>query len=156
MKKEVSLIEIISNGKPLEIKRATSVKMSLRGDLEKDIASLLEVSVQFVRKWKGLYLTKGASSLLLQYKGSEGYLSVEEKLEVVEYIKKYEHIELEQLIKHIWNTYGVEYNSKKSYYDLLHEGGKSWGGSNTPKKKKNQWNTKEKVDEYSANFKKNS
>jgi hypothetical protein len=36
---------------------------------------------------------------------------------VVEYVKKHEHI---------WETYGVEYNSKKSYYDLLHEGGKSW------------------------------
>jgi transposase len=35
-------------------------------------------------------------------------------------------LELEQLIKYVWETYGVEYNSKKSYYDLLHEGGKSW------------------------------
>lgn len=46
MKKEMSLIEVMNNGKPLEIKRATSVKMSLRGDLEKEIASLLEVSVK--------------------------------------------------------------------------------------------------------------
>jgi transposase len=51
MEKEMSLIEIMNNGKPLEIKRATSVKMSLRGDLEKEIANFLEVSVQFVRKW---------------------------------------------------------------------------------------------------------
>jgi transposase len=55
------------------------------------------------------------------------------------------------LIKHVLETYGVEYNSKKSYYDLLHEGGKSW-------KKTQQWNTKysqEKVDECMANIKKN-
>lgn len=144
MKKEMSLIEVMNNGKPLEIKRATSVKMSLEGYLEKEIASLLEVSVQFVRKWKGIYLAKGASNLLLQYKGSEGYLSVEERVEVIKYIKAYEHIEIEQLIKYIWDTYRVNYNSKKSYYDLLHEGGKSWGWSNTPKKKKktSQWNTK--------------
>lgn len=150
MEKEISLIEIMNKGKPLEIKRATSVKMSLRGDLEKEIASFLEVSVQFVRKWKGIYFAEGASGLLLKYKGSEGYLSEKEKLEVIDYIKEHEHIELEQLIKHVWETYGVEYNSKKSYYDLLHEGGKSW-------KKTQQWNTKysqEKVDECMANIKK--
>jgi len=45
------LIEVTNNGKPLEIKRAILVKMFLRGDLEKDIASLLEVSVQFVRNY---------------------------------------------------------------------------------------------------------
>ncbi len=142
MEKKMSLKQVMDTGKPLEIKRATSVKMSLRGDLEKEIASLLEVSVQFVRKWKGIYLAEGASGLLLKYKGSEGYLSVEEKLEVINYIREHERIELEQLIKYIWDTYGVEYNSKKSYYDLLHEGGKSWGWSNTPKKKTSQWNTK--------------
>jgi putative transposase len=122
----MSLTEVMNNGKALKIKRATSVKMSLRGYLEKDIANLLEVSVQFVRKWKGIYLAEGAKEILLKYKGSEAYLSEDEKFEVVEYIKKHEHIELEQLIKHILETYGVEYNSKKSYYDLLHEGGKSW------------------------------
>ena len=58
-------------------------------------------------------------------------MSEEEKLEVVEYIRKPEHLELEQLIKPILETYGVDYNSKKSYDDLLHEGGKSWGWSNT-------------------------
>jgi putative transposase len=143
MEKEMSLIEVINSGKPLEIKRAMSVKMSLKGYLEKDIANLLEVSVQFVRKWKGIYLAEGASGLLLKYKGSEGYLSIEEKSEVIAYITKHEHIELEQLIKYVWEAYGVEYNSKKSYYDLLHEGGKSWGGSNTSKKKPSQWNTKD-------------
>jgi len=44
---------------------------------------------------------------------------------VVEYIKKHEHIKIEQLIKHVWETYRVDYN-KKSYYDLLNEGDKSW------------------------------
>lgn len=128
------LKEVMESGKPLEIKRAMSVKMSLRGDAEKDIANLLEVSVQFVRKWKGIYLTEGAKGILLKYKGSEGYLSREEKFKVIEYIKQHEHIELEVLVNYIFETYGVEYNSKKSYYDLLHEAGKSW-------KKTEQWNS---------------
>lgn len=150
MEKEMSLIEVINSGKPLEIKRAMSVKMSLRGYSEKEIANLLEISVQFVRKWKGIYYAEGAAGILLKYKGSEGYLSEKEKSEVIAYIREHEYIELEQLFKHIWETYGVEYNSKKSYYDLLHEGGKSW-------KKTNQWNTKysqENVDECMANIKK--
>ena len=148
--KDMSLMEVINNGKALEIKRAMSVKMSLRGDMEKEIASLLEVSVQFVRKWKGAYLAGGASNLLLKYKGSEGYLSLDEKQEVINYIMEHEYIEIEQLIKYVLETYGVEYNSKKSYYDLLHEGGKSW-------KKTSQWNTKysqEKVDDCTENIKK--
>ena len=103
-----------------------------------------------MRKWKGIYLAEGAEGILLKYKGSEGYLSEEEKVEVINYIREHEHIELEQLIKHVWETYGVEYNSKKSYYALLHEGGKSW-------KKTQQWNAKysqEKVDECMENIKK--
>jgi len=31
-------------------------------------------------KRKGVYFAEGASSLLLQYKGSKGYLSVEERV----------------------------------------------------------------------------
>ena len=45
MERKLSLIEVMNKGKALEIKRATSVKMSLRGDFEKEIANLLEVSV---------------------------------------------------------------------------------------------------------------
>lgn len=45
-----------------------SVKMSLRKYLEKEIISLLEISVQFVRKRKGIYFAEGSSSLLLQYR----------------------------------------------------------------------------------------
>jgi hypothetical protein len=50
MEKEMSLMKIMNNGKALEIKRAMSVKMYLKGYLEKEVVSLLEVSVQFVRK----------------------------------------------------------------------------------------------------------
>jgi|WetSurMetagenome_2_1015567.scaffolds.fasta_scaffold631003_1 hypothetical protein len=45
MEREISLIEVMNNRKLLEIKRAISVKMSLKGNLKKEIASLLEVSV---------------------------------------------------------------------------------------------------------------
>jgi transposase len=114
MEKEMSLIEIMNNGKPLEIKRATSVKMSLRGDLEKEIANFLEVSVQFVRKWKGIYLAEGAKGILLKYKGSEGYLSVEEKLEVIDYIKEHEHIELTR----VRDNKFIQFNGLKSVFIL--------------------------------------
>jgi len=70
-----SLSLLIETGKPLEIKRAIAVRMSIQGYRRAEIAETLGVSIPFIDKWKPIYFEKGASGLKLNYKDSEGYLS---------------------------------------------------------------------------------
>ena len=73
------LLSLIETGKPLEIKRALAVRLSLLGESRSTIAEMLDVSVQFVDKWKPIYFEEGIDGLKLKYKGSDDYLSKQEK-----------------------------------------------------------------------------
>ncbi len=121
MKTKDDLLLLINTGKPLEIKRAMAVRMSMRGYARAEIAEELDVSVQFIDKWKPIYFEKGIEGLKLQYKGSTGYLSKQEHQSIVEYIQSKETITSYELKEYIRDKYNVEYNSPKSYTDLLHE-----------------------------------
>ena len=121
MDKQEELLLLIETGKPLEIKRAIAIHMSIQGFTRAEIANALDVSIQFVDKWKPIYYEQGVKGLKLKYKGSEGYLSKEERQSIIEYIQFQETITSFELKEYIKNQYGVEYNSPKSYTDLLHE-----------------------------------
>jgi len=122
-----SLDAIIENSNEVrEVKRALAVKMVLAGMTPQQIAGHLKVSEQFISKWKVIFEKEGASSLKLAYRGSRGFLTSEQRSEVVQWIKAKTSLSLEELINHLRETYQVVYRSQQSLYELLSEGGMSW------------------------------
>ena len=60
------LDEIINEAKDArEVKRAVSVKMSAQGFSPAQICHVLNVSLQYVSKWKGVYEAGGGAALRL-------------------------------------------------------------------------------------------
>lgn len=109
-----------------ELKRALSIKMLEEGLKPKQIAEILQVSEQFVSKWKGNYAQEGVSQLHLKHRGSAGYMSQEEREETIEWVKEQEQVSVEGVRDYIEEAYGVVYRSKQSYYELLHASGMSY------------------------------
>jgi putative transposase len=108
------------------LKRALSVKMGQEGLKPQQISRILNVSEQYVSKWKGVYEAEGVNGLRLGYEGRKPYLTVEQRQEVINWINGRTSLRLEELREHLEKTYGVLYQSKQSYYDLLSEGGMSY------------------------------
>jgi putative transposase len=110
----------------LESKRALAVKMYTQGYVFPLITSLLDVSESFVRKWVQQYKKYGINSLYLQYKGSQGFLSPGERKQVIDFLEEKDFYSVEELQTYLLETYQVQYKSKQSYYNLLHEAKLSW------------------------------
>ena len=109
-----------------EVKRAVSVKMGQQGFSPMQICQVLNVSLQYVSKWKGQYEAEGAAALRMKYRGSEGYLRVEEREEILHWIGAQETVSVEAVRDYVEERYGVVYHSKQSYYELLEAGGMSY------------------------------
>jgi putative transposase len=136
-----SLAELIEETKDArELKRALSVKMALNGMGATQVGELLHVTPQYVRKWTGRYETEGVGALRLGYRGSESYLSVEQRQEIEDWIGTHETVTVEEVRDYIEEHYGVVYQSKQSYYDLLEAGGMSYHRSEkgNPKRDESQ------------------
>jgi len=121
-----TLENIIDSKAGREIKRAIAVKMVSQGFLVKDICELLDVSAAFVSKWKRIYEEQGAKGLHLRYQGSTGFLTPHQRGEVILHLKNQTHFSVDELRDFIERRYGVVYQSKQSYYDLLKAAGISW------------------------------
>jgi transposase len=111
---------------PRETKRALTVKMLQTGLSPQGITNLLNVSEQYVSKWKIQYEKEGVPGLRLAYRGKTPYLTPTQHQQVVEWIKTHNTITIEAVRDYIENQYEVVYGSKQSYYDLLSEGGMSY------------------------------
>ncbi|MEB3282135.1 MAG: transposase [Lyngbya sp.] len=112
-----------SNPDPRELKRALAVKMTLQGYSHREIQKILQVSSGFISKWKQRFIVDGLNGLKLSYKGSLGYLSNEEKQEVITWLENKNTWNLEELEYYIADQFGVTFAAKSSYYDLFHEAG---------------------------------
>jgi len=122
-----SLREFIkSNTEPRELKRALAVKMSLEGYTHVQITQTLNVSSGFISKWKNIFIFQGIEGLKLGYKGSEGYLSVEQRQQIILWLKTKDSWNLGELEYHLADQYGIIFKSKQSYYELFKEAGISW------------------------------
>ena len=147
-----SLDEIIDTSSEVrEVKRALSVKMVLQGISVATVSELLNVSVQYVSKWKVKYEVEGIDSLALGYQGSESYLTETERNATVTWIKGQETLSVEQVRDYLEAAYGVVYQSKQSYYDLLEAGGMSYHKS----EKQNPKRDEEQVQTRREDIKKN-
>ena len=121
-----SLEGIINSPANLEMKRALAVKMILLDFKTEDICALLNVSNSFVSKWKIIFENEGADALKVNYKGGAGFLTEDQRDEIIFYLRSKSHCSVEELRDYLEYHYGVVYQSKQSYYDLLNEGGLSW------------------------------
>lgn len=122
-----TLDEIINKSTaPREIKRALSVKMLRSGMSPKSITALLNVSEQFVSKWKKRYEQASAAGLQLAYQGKKPYLDSDQQQAVIEWLQGHETVSVEKLRDHIEEVYGVIYRSKQSYYAFMSAGGMSY------------------------------
>lgn len=122
-----SLDEIINESRDArEVKRAVCVKMALSEMPTVQVCTLLNISPQYVSKWRGKYEAEGAESLLLAHRGSESYLSDEDRAQIAAWIKARETISIEAVRDYVEGEFGVVYESKQSYYDLLRLGAMSY------------------------------
>ncbi len=121
------LDEIINESKDVrEVKRALSVKMALLEVPTVQISQMLNVAESYVRKWRVKYHAEGASSLSLGYQGSESYLTPAHRAEILNWIGTQPTISVEAVRAYIEEHYGVVYQSKQSYYELMQEAGLSY------------------------------
>jgi putative transposase len=122
-----SLAQMIEETKDArELKRALSVKMTLAGMATAEVRELLHVTPRYVRKWRGRYEREGVEALRVGYRGSESYLSAEQRQAIADWLGAQETVTVEEVRDHIEAHSGLVYQSKQSYYDLLDAGGLSY------------------------------
>ena len=106
-----------------EYRRALAVKLALQGYLYETISDMLDVTPGFVSQAKRAYETQGTAGLTLKYQGAQPYLSAAERQAVIEWLKVQQEWSLERLHTYIETTYGVVFQSRQSYYQLLADAG---------------------------------
>lgn len=106
-----------------EYRRALAVKLALQGYLYEAISDMLDVTPGFVSQAKQAYQIQGTAGLTLKYQGSQSYLSASQRQAVIEWLKKEQEWSVERLHAHIETTYGVVFQSRQSYYQLLADAG---------------------------------
>jgi putative transposase len=145
------LVEFINETQDArELKRVLAVKMTLQGTLQPDIIALLQVTSGFISKWKSIDQAEGAEGLKLGYKGGLGYLSREQVEAVVTWLQQKDYWQLEELQRHLWETYQVEFRSRQSYYDLMTQAGLSWKKTQTVNPKRDEAKVSAKKSKSSA------
>jgi transposase len=147
------LDEIINEAKDArEVKRAVSVKMSTQGFSPVQISQVLNVSLQYVSKWKGVYETGGGAALRLGYRGSKSYLPEDQRQAILQWITARESVSVEALRDYIEAQYRVVYHSKQSYYDLLDAGGMSYHRSEKDNPKRDEAQVLARREEIKKNW----
>ncbi len=134
---------IESNPDSRELKRALAVSMTLRGYPHRKIMKVLKVCSGFISKWKQAFIMNGVEGIKLAHKGSQGYLSQEQKTEVITWLKNNKTWNLNELEYYVAENFGVTFAAKSSYYQLFHEAGVSW-------KKSQKKNPDKKPEEIAA------
>ena len=102
-----------------ELKRALSLKMSLEGKTCEEISRILCVKQSFIYYWRNIFKIKGIEGIRIGYKGSTGYLTNDQKNELIGWLKAKIYWNMDELIDYISQHYGVIYKSKQSYYYLF-------------------------------------
>jgi putative transposase len=102
-----------------EYRRALAVKLVLQGYLYEAISDMLDVTPGFISQVKKAYETAGTAGLMLKYQGTPSYLSAEERQAVVAWLKSQQEWSVELLQTYVSTTYGVVFQSRQSYYQLL-------------------------------------
>ena len=102
-----------------EYRRALAVKLVLQGYLYEAISGMLDVTPGFISQMKKAYEAAGTAGLTLKYQGTPSYLSGEERQAVIAWLKSQQEWSVERLQAYLSTTYGVVFQSRQSYYQLL-------------------------------------
>lgn len=117
---------IQSNPDSRELKRALAVKMEQRGYSHQQISEVLGVSLGFVSKWKQRFQADGLAGLRLAYHGFTPYLDEAQTQQVIGWLTECAHPSTPELMAYIREQFGVTFQSRQSYYTLLHDAKISW------------------------------
>jgi len=110
-----------NNSDSRELKRAMVVKLNLQGWDYRSIAQVLHVSNGFISKWNKRFKEFGVEGLKLSYKGSMGYLTKQQKQEVINWLNQEQNQRLEKVKCYLKEKYGINFKSNSSYYNLIKE-----------------------------------
>jgi transposase len=102
-----------------EYRRALAVKLALQGYRYEAISTMLDVTPGFISHAKKAYETEGTSGFALKYQGTPPYLSEEDRQAVITWLKSQPEWSVERLHDYIEITYGIVFQSRQSYYQLL-------------------------------------
>ena len=116
------------------------------------ISYVLRVTPRVVRKWRQRYEREGVAGLHVRYRGSESYLKVEQRQEVEDWLGARETITLEEVRDEIEARYGIVYQSKQSYYDLLDASGLSYHQTEKRNPKRSEAQVLERREEIKKNW----
>lgn len=117
---------IDSNPRSQELKRALAVQMTQQEYSYREIQAVLQVSLGFISGCNQRYEAAGVEGLRLNYWGTRGYLSAEQKQELFVFLGQKDYWTIEEVINHIEDQYQVVYQSCQSYYTLLKQAKLSW------------------------------
>lgn len=135
-----------------ELKRAVSVKLGEAGMATEAIGAVLQVTPRAVRKWRRRYEREGVEGVAVRNRGSEGYLSSEQRQEIEEWLGAQETITVEEVRDEIEARYGIVYQSKQSYYDFLDMSGLSYHRTEKGNPKRNEAQVLERREEIKKNW----
>jgi len=120
---------IQSNPPAQELKRALAVEMTQQGYTYREIQAVLQVSLGCISYCNERYTAAGVEGLKLLYWGTQGYLSVQQKQELFDWLRGRDYWTIEEVMEQIEQQYNVVYQSRQSYYALLKQAGLSWKSS---------------------------
>ena len=109
-----------------ELKRALAVKMVLQGKPYSQITKLLGIHKSSITNWKQKFAAQGLEGIKLGHQGSKSYLTAQNRAEAIRWLKSRSYWNLEELASYLDEHYGVIYQSKQSYYQLLSSASISW------------------------------
>jgi putative transposase len=135
-----------------ELKRAVSVKLGEAGMPTEAVGAVLQVTPRVVRKWQRRYEREGVDGLAVRNRGSESYLSVEQRREIEEWLGAQETLTVEEVRDEIEARYGLVYQSKPSYYELLEASGLSYHRTEKGNPKRNEAQVLERREEIKKNW----
>ena len=135
-----------------ELKRALSVKLREEGMATEAIGKVLQVTPRAVRTWRKRYEREGVEGLQVRYRGSESYLRVEQRQEIEDWLGAQETITVEEVRDELEARYGIVYQSKQSYYDLLDASGLSYHRTEKGNPKRNEAQVLERREEIKKNW----
>ena len=135
-----------------ELKRALSVKLGEEGMTTEAIGAVLQVTQRAVREWRKRYEREGVEGLHVRYRGSESYLSVEQRREIEDWLGAQETITVEEVRDELEARYGIVYQSKQSYYALLDASGLSYHRTEKGNPNRNEAQILERREEIKKNW----
>ena len=143
-----SLADIINSPSNFEMKKALAVKMIVFDFKPEVICALLNLSNSVVSKWKIIFEHEGADALKGNYTGGTGFLTEDQRDEIIFYLRSQSHCRVEELRDYLQYHYRVVYQSKPSYYHLLTQGGLSWHHTQAVNSKRDEapvWRKREEI-----------